>query len=694
MSGRPPRKSKADWIRPVQFVKGIGPQRAELLEKVGIKTLADVLFFFPRKYQDYSNLCRISELRAGQPATVIGVVDDFDQSGGGQRHVVYVLLKQELHYLRAIWFNQPYLLPKLQLGQRILLRGSPRLNQQRWEMAQPKISWLGPNQDPVRGSMLPVYSATEGLNQSDLRRIVRAVIDEYASQLPEVFPDEFLKQHELVGISEAVHNIHFPQDNEHLDRARRRLVYQELLVLQLAIALRRQKVRSRQTAPPLELDAKLRARIERRFPFELSASQKTAIKEIVDDMRRPIPMNRLLHGDVGSGKTAVATFAMLLAVAHGYQAVLMTPTEILARQHVRNLKHLLRASRVRIELFSGTLSNAEKRQIQAKIAAKEVDLIIGTSAVIYGELQFDRLGLVVIDEQHKFGVRQRARLRQSGLDPHYLVMTATPIPRTMALTTFGDLDVSVLKREHALSTQVHTYISDEADREKWWEFFRRKLREGRQGFVITPRVDSETDQAGAEQAFESLSNGVLADFRIDLLHGRQSAEEKDAAMLAFERGHTQVLVATNVIEVGIDVPNASVMTIESAQRFGLSQLHQMRGRVGRGSHPGYVCLFAESSNEDSRERLKSFAQTTDGFALAELDFRTRGPGEMFGTRQHGVARLRIADFTTDQAVLERSRVDARAMIETDPELASPQWFRLKRLVMSRYGKLLELVDVG
>jgi ATP-dependent DNA helicase RecG len=694
MSERPLKKKRTDWSCPVQYLKGVGPDRAALLAKVGVQSLSDLIFFFPRKYQDYSNLCRINELRSDESASVVGVVDDIDQSTSGQRHAVFVLIKQDQQYLRAIWFNQPFLLQKFQLGHNILLRGTPRLNAQRWEMIQPKVQWLGANQEPARGTLIPVYPATEGLNQIQLRRCVQAAVDQFAEQLPEVFPEEFRSEHDLVGIVAAVRGIHQPADQAALARARRRLVYQELLVLQLAIALRRQRVRSKRSAPPLPLDAKLRARIERRFPFELSPSQRMAIGEIADDMSRPVPMNRLLHGDVGSGKTAVATFAMLLAVAHGYQAVLMTPTEILARQHVRTLKHLLRNSRVRIELLSGTLSSAEKRQLQGKIAAAEVDLIVGTSAVIYGEFQFERLGLVIIDEQHKFGVRQRARLRQAGLDPHYLVMTATPIPRTMALTTFGDLDVSVLKREHALSTQVHTYLAEESDREKWWEFFRRKLREGRQGYVIAPRVDSEADQAGAEQAFEALCNGVLADFRVDLLHGRQTTEEKEAAMLAFERGHTQVLVATSVVEVGVDVPNASVMTIESAQRFGLSQLHQMRGRVGRGAHPGYVCLFAEASTEESRQRLKEFAQTTDGFAIAELDFRTRGPGELFGTRQHGVARLRIADFHTDQQALERSRADARAMLEADPDLTDPRWARLKRLVLNRYGKLLELVDVG
>ncbi len=581
---RPTRDAIHDLTQPVQFAKGVGPQRAEKLAKLGVKTVADLLFLFPRRYQDYSNLCTIDQLQEDRPASIVGEVIEFEQAVSGRGKVVlYLLLRQGIQFIRAIWFNQPFLKDRLQIGQRILLRGKPRRQTTRWEMIHPKISWLAADQQPERGQILPVYPLTEGLNQEEMRRILRTVVEEHADTLVEVFPSGYLRDHDLVSIAGAVHNIHFPETQEYLDRARRRLVYQELLVLQLALAMRRAHVRSGQHSASLPLGERLRARIVRRFPFELTESQQTAIDEIAADMAQPVPMNRLLHGDVGSGKTVVATFAMLLAVAHGYSAVLMTPTEILAHQHFRNLKHWLRASRVRIELCSGALSAAEKRQLQEKIVAGEVDILVGTSAVIYGELQFQKLGLVVIDEQHKFGVRQRARLRQTGLDPHYLVMTATPIPRTMALTLFGDLDISVLQREHRGDLAVHTYMAEPEQHAKWWEFFCRKIREGRQGFVITPRVDHDGAVSGAEQAYEALANGILEEFRIDLIHGRQSTEEKEAAMLSFERGHTQVLVATSVVEVGIDVPNATLMAIQSPQRFGLSQLHQMRGRVGAAS---------------------------------------------------------------------------------------------------------------
>ncbi len=693
---RPATDPATDLTQPVQFAKGVGPHRAEQLARLGVKTVADLLFLFPRRYQDFSNLQTISELVVDQPASVYGEVVEFEQAvSGSGKTVFYLLVRQESDYLRAIWFNQPHLRERFQVGQRLVLRGTPRKSTTRWEMIHPKTTWLTPGQQPERGELLPIYPLTAGLDQNGMRRMLQQIIAEHAGHLPEVFPSDYLSSRELCPIVEAVHNIHFPAAESALEAARRRLIYQELLVLQLALAMRRDRVRSGRNAAALPLDERIRSRIERRFPFALSPSQRQAVQEIASDMGAPVPMNRLLHGDVGSGKTAVATYAMLLAVAHGYSAVLMTPTEILARQHVRTLKNLLRASRVRVGYCGGGQSAAEKQQLQESIEAGDVDILVGTSAVIYGDFQFSRLALVVIDEQHKFGVRQRARLRHSGLDPHYLVMTATPIPRTIALTVFGDLDISRLERRTDDTAPTHTYLALPEQQPAWWEFFRRKLREGRQGFVIAPRVDDQQNDAGVEQVYESLVNDTLADFRLDLLHGRQSPEEQEAAMLAFERGNTQVLVATSVVEVGIDLPNAAVMSILSPQRFGLSQLHQLRGRVGRGRFPGYVALLADPETpETTQQRLQAFADTSDGFAIAELDFQTRGPGEILGTKQHGIPALRIADLFRDQEILEQARTDARQLIETDPQLTAAQWNRLRRLVLGRYGKLLELGDVG
>lgn len=409
------------------------------------------------------------------------------------------------------------------------------------------------------------------------------------------------------------------------NEAQCRFVYQELLVLQLALALRRWNLQQCHRAPALPATAKIDARIRRLFPFQPTEDQQQAIIEIAADMGRDVPMNRLLQGEVGSGKTVVAEYAMLLAVAHGYQAVLMAPTEVLARQHLQTLDEDLVQSRVRIALLSGSLTASQRTKLHEAIVAGDVDLLVGTQALLHEQLQFPRLGLVVIDEQHKFGVRQRAALQGAGSDPHYLVMTATPIPRTVTMSLFGDLDVSTLRQSPPGRQNVHTYLGTPPQRGKWWEFFSEKLREGRQGYVIVPRVDDsqQDDISNVEAEYEQLANGPLEAFRVDLIHGRLSSAEKETAMDSFRRGWTQVLVATSVVEVGVDVPNATLMTIENGERFGLAQLHQLRGRVRRGKFPGYVCVFATPGNSAAQQRLDAFARSIDGFELAEIDFALR-----------------------------------------------------------------------
>jgi ATP-dependent DNA helicase RecG len=441
---------------------------------------------------------------------------------------------------------------------------------------------------------------------------------------------------------------------------------------------------------------KIRSRILGRLPFELTESQHTVLEEIANDMQQPFPMNRLIHGEVGSGKTMVAVCAMLIAVANGYQATLMAPTEILARQHFNTFRKLLNQSRVKLALWTGSLKKSERKISSDEIASGKIDIVIGTNAVVASKIDFHKLGLVVIDEQHKFGVKQRAVLKQSNHDPHYLVMTATPIPRTVSMTLFGDLDTSVLSRTSGIGQKVNTYLGTDQSRQQWWEFFRKKLLEGRQGFIVAPLVNSDetSDLNSAERLFESLSNGPLADFRLDVLHGRQSPEEKDLAMSKFAEGTTQAIVATGVVEVGIDVANATIMTIESAERFGLSQLHQLRGRVSRGRHPGFVCAFASDDNPVENQRLSAFAETDSGFELAEIDLKIRGPGNLFSTQQSGFPPLMIADLVRDQEVLAQARKQARLLIDKDPDLAEPELSRLRQLVFARYGQALDLADVG
>jgi ATP-dependent DNA helicase RecG len=522
------------------------------------------------------------------------------------------------------------------------------------------------------------------------------VLETCLDALDDVFPDAYRAGHELWPIRKAIRAIHAPADRRELESARRRLIYQELLVLQLALALKHNEQHSRRNAPPFEATAKIDARIRRLFPFEMTAAQNRAIDEVAADMARPHPMNRLLQGDVGSGKTVVAVYSMLLAVAHGHQAVLMTPTEVLARQHAATLERTLAASHVKWGVLTGGTSPAEREELLRQLAAGELNVVIGTQAILQPDVCFARLGLVVIDEQHKFGVRQRASLKQAALDPHYLVMTATPIPRTVAMTIFGDLDVSTLDELPPGRQTVHTYLVGQDQQAKWWDFFGRKLREGHQGYIVTPLIDesSEADVASLEQVYESLAHGPLEAYRLGLLHGRMTSSAKEETMQAFRRGDTQALVTTTVIEVGIDVANATLMAIYGGERFGLSQLHQLRGRISRGTQPGYCAVFSDVQSADARKRLEAFVATNDGFELAEIDFKLRGPGDLLGTRQHGLPPLRIADLARDAAVLDEARRDAQHLVASDPTLAAPDYALLRQMVLCRYGRVLELGDVG
>ena len=683
--------------QPLQFLAGVGPHRAALLEKLGLRTAADLLFFFPRTYDDFTQQDAIETLESDQPANVMGVVSDIDQTvSSNGKHILYVLIRQGNQFLRAVWFNQSFMLRRFQTGQRVLFRGKPKLIGGRFQMNHPTVVWLDVDQTEDQAGLSPIYRLTDGISQRQIRAIVASAVEQFTDMVQEAFPQELRQQTEVCGIATAIRQIHAPKSQHEVDTARNRLVYQELFVLQLALAIRRQRIRSQNVSPPLDMTPKIRSRIYGRLPFELTESQQSVLQEIATDMRQPFPMNRLIHGEVGSGKTVVALCAMLVAVAHGHQATIMAPTEILARQHFQTLSKLLQKSRVRLGLWTGSLKKSERTELSAKIAAGEIDIVIGTHAVVASKLDFNKLGLVVIDEQHKFGVKQRALLKQSGHDPHYLVMTATPIPRTVSMTLFGDLDTSVLARTSGIGQKVNTYLGHEHSREQWWEFFRKKLREGRQGFVVAPLVnaDDESELGSAERLFESLSNGPLEEFRLDVLHGKQSPEDKDAAMADFVSGKTQVIVATGVVEVGIDVSNATVMTIESAERFGLSQLHQLRGRVSRGRHAGFVCAFASNDNPDSNERLAAFADNDNGFDLAEIDLKIRGPGNLFSTQQSGFPPLMIADLIRDADILARAQEHARNLVKNDPELDHENLNRLRQLVFARYGQALDLVDVG
>jgi ATP-dependent DNA helicase RecG len=683
---------------PVQYVPGVGPQKAELLKNLDLHSAGDLVFFFPRDYQDLSDRRAIADLEDDRLQTVRGVVTEVDSTSSGfGKSRVGVLVNDGHDYLRALWFNQPFMRQRFHAGQHVLLSAKPRFNGGRWEMAHPRVTWLEGEEDQPQTELLPIYSLTEGLSQWELRRMVASAVERFAPVLEEVFPEAMLRELDLMPLAEALPAIHTPQNAEQLARARRRLVFQELFVLELAVVARRWQQRLGFRAPPLVATAEIDARIRRRLPFELTPGQQAAIRDIAADMARETPMNRLLQGDVGSGKTVVALWAMLVSVANGYQAAIMAPTEILARQHADTLAGMLKASRVRHLLLAGSLTAKQREQALADVAAGNVDLVIGTQAVIQSDVKFAKLGLVVIDEQHKFGVRQRAALRQGHDSPHYLVMTATPIPRTVSMTLFGDLDVTSLRDMPPGRQPVSTYLVMPEQQTKWWHFVREKLRAGRQAYVIAPLVDESENVAAAsvDAAFERLTNGELAEFRVGIIHGRMTPKEKQSAMSRFRSGATQVLVATSVVEVGVDVPNACLIVIDSAERFGLAQLHQLRGRVGRGAFPGFCAvLIREETSEQSQTRLSAFASTSDGFELAEIDFGLRGPGDLFGTQQHGLPPLRIADLRRDQRVLDEARQAAEKLFAADPGLARAENARLRRQMLVRYGEALELSDVG
>ncbi|TWT43376.1 ATP-dependent DNA helicase RecG [Botrimarina hoheduenensis] len=671
---------------------------AESLERKGLRSVADLLFCFPREYEDFRDRRAIADLEADVAQTIVGEVIEVESKGGFGKSRVGVVVEDQTDALRAMWFNQAFMRDKFHPGQRVQFSGKPKRKGLRWEMVHPRVAWLEDTDDSAgEEGLLAVYSLTEGVSQHHMRRLVAAAVTAHADTPTEVLPAPLRDQYGLPGLADALRWIHAPRNEAQRDTARRRFIFQELLVLQLALAARRLQHRLGFRAPELAVDRQLDARIRRLFPFELTAGQEKALAEVATDLALDTPMNRLVQGDVGSGKTVVALYALLACVANGYQAVLLAPTEILARQHAATLASLLKVSRVRSRLLVGGLAEREKAEVRAGLVAGDIDLAIGTHALLQEKVRFAKLGLAVIDEQHKFGVRQRAALRQGQHSPHYLVMTATPIPRTLCMTQFGDLDVSVLDGLPPGRQPVSTYVVRPAEASRWWEFVRKALRDGRQAYVVAPLVEESdaTAAASVEESLRALAEGELADFRLGLLHGRMNASDKDAAMEAFRLRETQVLVSTTVIEVGVDVANATIMTVVSPECFGLSQLHQLRGRVGRGMHAGYCGLLVpEEPAEAALQRIEAFAATTDGFALAELDFRMRGPGDLFGERQSGLPPLHIADLARDGEVLVEARNAAADLFATDPGLKHPDHAALRRQMLRRYGASLDLGDVG
>ena len=582
----------------LERLPGVGTARAEKLAKLGLVTVRDALMHFPREYRDFSGAHAVGDLREGEHASLVGeVIDAGSRTLASGRTMLTVSLTCGAGRVRAVWFNMPFMAKRFAKGMHVVVAGQPRLASGTWEFAHPDVRWLAVGEDSQASDWLAVYPLSEGVQQSHVRLAVQAALDHAAGVCPEALPEEMLAAKSLLPIERAFREIHRPSSHAMIAESRRRFVYQELLMLQIALRMHRARQQRSQAAPAISVDARLDARIRARFPFEFTPAQRRVCGEIAADLARAEPMNRLIQGDVGSGKTAIAVYAMLAAVgtrvaadaAERFQAAIMAPTELLARQHHQTLTRLLAASGVEVELLVGGQTGKQREKSLGRIASGAAGIVVGTQALIAGAARFRHLALVVIDEQHRFGVLQRAVLQQGQADPHTLVMTATPIPRTIAHAVYGDLDVSTLDEQPPGRQPVATYRVGPDDVDRWWEFVRKKLAGGRRGYVVVPAVEeSKRDLASIASAYESLANGPLEAFRLGLVHGRLSAKEKAAVMEDFRLGRLDVLVATSVIEVGIDVPEATIMTILDAESFGLAQLHQLRGRVARGATQG-IC---------------------------------------------------------------------------------------------------------
>jgi ATP-dependent DNA helicase RecG len=671
----------------VQYVKGVGEKLAQVLSKLNIYTLGDLLFHLPRRYEDRRHFRKIAHARVGEAVTVSGKLVTVDNVKVRNLTLTKAYLDDGSGVLELVWYNQPYMkenLNKLRNSQ-IVVYGVIKESPYGLQMETPEWEDLPDGADPDSllsvNRIVPIYPLTEGIRQKRMRQIIWNAV-QHAHLAPEILPRSVRERVGLMPLPQALQQIHFPDSEQVIEPARQRLVFEEFFLLQLGVGLQRQRTRQ-ERGIAMRIDAdRLNEMLHRIVPFELTNAQKRVIGEIWSDMAQPHPMNRLLQGDVGSGKTIVAAAAILAAVDNQYQAAIMAPTEILAEQHYINLHRLFQPLGISVELLVGRLSNKQRQQARERIATGRGMVAVGTHALIQEGVSFARLGLAIVDEQHRFGVLQRAALRDKGIMPHVLVMTATPIPRTLTLTLYGELDVSVIDELPPGRKPVRTHWKTPEERLKVYAGVRKLVEEGRQAYVICPLID-ESDKLqvrAAEEMAEHLQKDVFPDLRVGLLHGRMKPAEKEAIMDAFRAGEMDILVSTTVIEVGVDVPNAAVIVIEDADRFGLAQLHQLRGRVGRSDHQSYCVLIANPKSEDGQRRLETMTRTNNGFLIAEEDLRIRGPGEIYGTRQSGMPSFRVADLVKDMRLLEVARQEAFRLLEQDPDLSRPAHAALREAV--------------
>ena len=659
----------------IEVLKGVGPKKAQQLHGLGLCSLFDLLTHFPRSYEDQSSITPIGRLEAGERATVAGVITGLQEKRAGRRGMVILTatISDGTGFLQLTWFNQKFLKQKLKTGRRIFASGRTAYaygGQGQLAMSQMTsfeiVEDEGADMEAKCG-ILPVYSAGENVKQSMLRALTEQLLGlAEAGELavPEVIPEGVRQQYGLLPRLQACRQIHYPEDRQQVEKARYRLAFEELYLIQYGLMLLKKRRQERQQGIQFGISGSLTGGVLSGLPFRLTGDQQKAWQDICNDMERPVPMRRLVQGDVGSGKTVIAMLALVKAVENGFQGAMMAPTEILARQHFESFSGSLEPLGIRVALLSGRLTKKQKQEMYDRLAAHDIDIVIGTHALIQEDVSFANLGLVVTDEQHRFGINQRAVLEKKGrLVPDVLVMTATPIPRTLTLTVYGDLEVSLIRQLPPGRKPVRTFVRGRDRRELIYKFVLEEIKKGRQAYVVCPLIEMNEDSglSSAQEVYEELTGGIFYGIKCGLVHGKLKQKEKEELMQEFYEGRIRLLVATTVIEVGVNVPNASIMVVENAQRFGLAQLHQLRGRIGRGEYASYCIFVAEERTEAARQRMEIMERTTDGFVLAEEDLKLRGPGQFFGSMQHGLPDLKIADVGQDIDILLRAR---QAAMET------------------------------
>jgi len=694
---------------PIQFIKGVGPKLSEILGRKGIHTVSDALYFLPRKYEDRREIKRISEIKSNTIETIKGIILTLGvvPYRGGRKRIFEMAVGDGTGTIISKWFqfNERYMKKRFKRGQQVILSGEVKRYLFQKEIHHPEIEVTEPGEE--KGwefkQIIPVYSETEGLYQKTMRRIMRRVIDEHSNVLIDGIPEHIRKRQQLVSLREAIRKVHFPEFNDNFkdlnegrSSAHQRLIFDEFFFLELGLALRKRGV-ILEKGISYNITNNYINKLKLILPFNLTVAQERVVGEIIDDLRKPYPMNRLLQGDVGSGKTIVALIASLMVIENGYQAAFMAPTEILAEQHYSTILPFAEQLGLKVVLLTSSIRRSKRTDIYQEIAEGEVQIIIGTHAVIQEAVQFHKLGLAIIDEQHRFGVMQRAMLKKKGMNPDVLVMTATPIPRTLGLTVYGDLDISIIDQMPPGRLPVKTKLYHEKGREKVYQKIKLEVENNRQVFIVYPLIEEseKLDLMDATQMAEHLQKDVFPTFKVGLLHGRMGGEEKERIMSDFQSKKIDLLVSTTVVEVGIDIPNASLMVVEHAERFGLSQLHQLRGRVGRDEYQSQCILLAQyKKSDDARRRLKVMEQTTDGFRIAEEDFAIRGPGEFLGTRQSGIPDFRVANIVRDVKILNEARKEAFQLIDEDPRLSLQEHSATKMVLKERWKGRLELASIG